>query len=167
MGEAYGGICKKCGYSFTASLGVGFLFPVVYQDTVQKMKNGELGEFAKKFFEEHPDGAVDCENVVIKCKKCGSFDCAQDLSMYIPIKEREEKTGEWAVAVPAEGIDYVIGDDFDKYYEKYADYPHVCSECDGEAEVVKDFEKIFNSGKMKCPKCGGKFGFDGTIIMWD
>lgn len=43
MGEAYGGICKKCGYSFTASLGVGFLFPIVYQDTVQKMKCPKCG----------------------------------------------------------------------------------------------------------------------------
>lgn len=34
MGQGYECKCNKCGYSFGANLGVGFLFPMVYQKTV-------------------------------------------------------------------------------------------------------------------------------------
>ena len=41
MGQGYGCTCNKCGYSFSANLGVGFLFPMVYRETVGAMKKGE------------------------------------------------------------------------------------------------------------------------------
>ena len=53
MGQGYGCTCNKCGYSFSANLGVGFLFPIVYKETVDAMKKGEYGEQGKKFFDDH------------------------------------------------------------------------------------------------------------------
>lgn len=65
MGREIGCKCKSCGYETGVSFGVGFRFPAVYAETVKKMKEGYLGEFSKKFFEDHPDGAVNCENIAL------------------------------------------------------------------------------------------------------
>ena len=65
MGESVSYKCPKCGYSFIGPLGSGFLYPDVYFETVEKMKSGEFGEKAKQFFIDIPDGAVDCENVML------------------------------------------------------------------------------------------------------
>ena len=58
MGTGYTRKCPKCGFEFHSSTGVGFLFPKVYAETVQKAKEGELGEELKSFFAEHKDGAI-------------------------------------------------------------------------------------------------------------
>ena len=52
MGEIARYKCEKCGYRFSASLGLGRGFPHVYADTVAKMKSSELGKEAKRFFDE-------------------------------------------------------------------------------------------------------------------
>ncbi|MBQ3397640.1 MAG: hypothetical protein IJG51_01995 [Synergistaceae bacterium] len=51
MGEVVGYKCEKCGYRFDAYLGMCFGFLRIYNETVAKMKNGELGEEAKRFFD--------------------------------------------------------------------------------------------------------------------
>ena len=56
MGEGISCRCKKCGYTFSANLGVGFMFPKVYSETVSEMKKGTFGEIGKQFFEEYPHG---------------------------------------------------------------------------------------------------------------
>ena len=43
---------------FAANLGFGFLYPVAYCEAVTKMKEGNLGEQGKEFFEAFPDGAI-------------------------------------------------------------------------------------------------------------
>ena len=75
--------CPECGYSFDLMTGVGFLFPMIYAETVEKMKRGELGEAAKRFFDEHPDGTINCKNVVLRCENCGEYDSRESLAMYL------------------------------------------------------------------------------------
>lgn len=58
--------CKKCGYSFGAQVGVGMLYPKVYSETVEKMKEGQFGLQGKEFFEAFPNGAISCENIVVR-----------------------------------------------------------------------------------------------------
>ena len=41
MGSVHRISCKKCGYNISINDGIGFLFPVVYRETVTKMKNGQ------------------------------------------------------------------------------------------------------------------------------
>lgn len=38
MGSGFKIRCKKCDFNFTAYLGVGMLFPSVYQNTVSEIK---------------------------------------------------------------------------------------------------------------------------------
>lgn len=170
MGQGYGCTCNKCGYSFSANLGAGFLFPMVYKETVDAMKKGEYGEQGKKFFTEHPDGAIDCETVVARCKSCGEYGSVPNLTMYVPKKDydpaKAAPKGRWSVAFPFEGADYVSWSDLETYYDVYEKYDHRCPECGGSAEIVEDFEKELDSGNLACTKCDGKLEVT-DLIMWD
>ena len=83
--------CPQCGYEFGRSEGVGFMFPMVYQELVQKAKNGELGEEIKLFFSEHPDGAINADRTTLVCNECGNLSGDYDLTMYISNGEKREK----------------------------------------------------------------------------
>ena len=62
----------SCGYSFTPHLGVGFLFPQVYEEFVEMGKKGNLGPELQEFLTRHPEGAINAGNVVVKCQSCGA-----------------------------------------------------------------------------------------------
>ncbi|MBQ7220014.1 MAG: hypothetical protein IJS28_03440 [Synergistaceae bacterium] len=163
MGEGKGYICPECGYSFTAMLGIGMRFPYVYRETVSAMKHGELGEEAQKFFAEHPDGAVSCELVMMKCAGCGEYDCRKALTMYV-LKEgyaHEVPEGIWSTAMPHEGLDYVSPDEIKVSYTKYAEYPHKCEACGGDMQIVSD-----DAAKV-CPNCGHELEDEGIAMLWD
>lgn len=158
MGQGISVKCNKCGYSFDACTGVGMLFPSVYQENVEKMKRGELGQEGKEFFEKYPNGVINSEQAVAKCRKCGNYDIVDDLTMYKP------KEG---VKVPDE-VAYIFEDDIKEAYEKYMDYPHVCSKCGGHTKVYKSFAKKAMKGELSCPKCDGFMMMDfSQMVMWD
>lgn len=164
MGQGFGVKCKKCGYGFDACLGFGMLFPDVYQENVKKMKSGELGEEAKKFFDEHPNGVINSEQVVAKCRNCGNYDVVDDLTMYVPKAGVMPLTEE-----QIKDIGYFVESDIKKSYVKFMDYPHKCSQCGGKSKVYKSFIKKAMKAELKCPKCEGAMGLDPErmIIMWD
>lgn len=84
--------CTKCGYMFVSRTGVGFLFPMVYSETEQKAKDGDLGNEVQEFFKEYPDGAIDAEDVTLCCDKCGDlFSARISPCMFLkPEKENSE-----------------------------------------------------------------------------
>lgn len=149
MGYGVRYTCPKCGFGFASSIGIGFLFPTVYQETLAKAKGGELGPEIKEFFEEHPDGAINAESVTLCCDECGNLVNGKDLGMYVPTKEMpvSNENSCWSVAAPQRGISCVAKWDLDEYYEKYADYPHICEKCKGHMHIVKESETLI------CPKC--------------
>lgn len=55
MGRGFIGECPDCDFKIFANYGAGFSYPQVYSDTIENIKNGELGEEIKAFFEEHGD----------------------------------------------------------------------------------------------------------------
>ena len=162
MGKGYTKTCKKCGYSFTCYEGVGFLFPKVYAETVEKAKAGKLGKVMKSFFEEHPDGAINAENVALCCDNCGNIKRGKDPTMYIPKGKvpKRPKNQRWCVAFPNPPQDYVMSSELDKYYEKYADYRHRCGKCKCKMHVVKDEETLL------CPNCRKPFEIS-EVLRWD
>ena len=109
MGSGFGIICKHCNYEFRPYLGVGRLFPAVYNENVNRMKKGELGPEAKQFFIDHPDGVINSESVVAKCRRCGNYDEVDNLTMYIP-KEGEEMP---------DVSDGIYENDIPEFYEKF------------------------------------------------
>ena len=62
-------VCEKCGYEFEADVGVGFLYPKVYVETIDAMKEGRFGQQGKEFLEAFPNGAISCENIVVMIVK--------------------------------------------------------------------------------------------------
>ena len=75
------GIAKE---RFSAMTGIGRLFPKIYEETVKKMRSGKYGDECKKFFKEHPDGAVNCEKELLICEECGVPKTEMNLSLYLP-----------------------------------------------------------------------------------
>lgn len=162
MGMGYELKCQKCDYTFYQSEGVGFLFPMVYAETVQQAKNGELGEEIQNFFKEHDDGAIDAGNVTLCCDKCGALKTDMDLTMFVPKdnKPSQIEHGRWTVGMPFEGAEYVCDSDLSEYYNEYMKYPHKCDECGGSMHIVKRGEPL------KCPKCKKDLKVVG-FINWD
>lgn len=161
MGNAYTKKCCKCDYIFHASDGVGFLFPKVYDETLEKAKSGELGQELKAFLEEHEDGAIDASMSVFRCNNCGELANYINLTMYIPKNNTtNEENGMWSISFPFKGGDYVMPWDLKLYYTEYAKYPHKCEKCGMDMTVVEDDENIL------CPKCKNPLE-DFELILWD
>ena len=165
--------CPECGYGFDGITGVGFAFPMIYAETVGKMKRGELGDIAKHFFDEHPDGAINCENVVMRCENCGEYDSRESLAMYV-LKEgftHEIPGGIWSVSAPFEGSDYVDSDELEACYSLYAEYPHKCKKCGGDMRVAEIFsEDEYRNETVKhnpiCPHCKTEMK-EYMVFCWD
>ena len=170
MGTGYVCKCNKCGFSIEANLGVGFMFPRVYQTAVERMKSGEYGEQGKKFFKEHPDGAISCETVVAKCLSCGDCGPVPDFTMYVPKPdynpEKAEHEDDYSVFPSLREEEYVSWLDLEEHYDEYEKFDHRCPECGGKAEIIPDFEKQLEEGTLGCPKCDGLMEIE-DIIKWD
>ena len=166
MGQGYVFKCK-CGYSFEPWLGVGIMFPMQYQELKEAAIKGDLGKEIKDFFAEHPEGAIDADTVVARCRKCGKYECVSNLSMYFPKDNTKKKEkGRWSVAMPFEGEDYVAPWDLQESYELYAKYPHKCEACGGDMDIISE-EDLEQNGLI-CPICGKPIKYDpDDVIMWD
>ena len=170
MGQGNEYRCEECGYSMTAAYGAGMMYPTVYRETIEKGRAGKLGEKLKTFLAEHPEGAVNCGNSMIRCTKCGSIESEQNLSMYLP-KDGDpvpEEKGIWSVAMPQEDIAFVCPWDLPGHYRLYARYPHRCSKCGGKARVISErkLDEGVADGTVRCPRCGGRLRSMG-MILWD
>lgn len=129
MGTGISLRCRKCGYEFSANLGVGFMFPLLYQQVMDAAGKGEVRQKVQSFVEEHPDGALDCDSVVLQCTDCGNLSCGPDLTMYVPGNNTPTRSvGNWPAARRRERTSYVVPWDLDKY-ELFGYYDHRCGKC--------------------------------------
>ena len=162
MGSGYKKTCKKCGFEFNSFTGVGYMYPSVYTETVQKAKDGELGKELQNFFNEHADGAIDTKNVILCCEKCGHLDNDMDLTMYIPKTKKTiiNTQGKWSIAMPFKDTYYASWLDLKDYYKEFAKYPHRCEKCGGKMKILKE------NAKLKCPKCKVTLNTEKSIL-WD
>ncbi len=162
MGSGYTKTCPKCGFGYHSSTGVGFMFPMVYVETVQKAKSGELGKELQEFFKEHKDGAINAEYVDLCCENCGHLTGNMDLTMFVPNEKKPKKIkhGRWTVGMSFEDVDYVDSSDLEEFYTEYAKYPHKCEKCGGRMKILA------NHAEMLCPEC--KVPLEITnFICWD
>lgn len=115
------------------------------------MIKGEFGSQAKEFFEKYPDGTVDCENVVVSCKRCKKYSAVPRLFLYKPKPSyKGKKRVSW---------------DLDTYYDLGEKYIHTC-DCGEVLEIIENVEEKAVSGDLPCLKCGGIMTLN-NIIMWD
>lgn len=165
MGRGYIYSCEKCKKSVYLSMGVGFLYPKIYQKTVEDTKAGAYGELGKLFFEMYPDGALDVEENVFRCKDCGEYRNLPRLSMYIPKEgyKHEAPKGKWSTAMPWYGEDYILPRELDEDYEFIGEYDHKCK-CGGDMEQLSIDEYLFD--EIICSKCKIKMECC-SIENWD
>ncbi len=148
MGAGLQKKCPKCGYTIDFSEGVGFLYPTIYDETVQKAKDGELGEDLQTFFKEHEDGMINAENVTLCCEDCGYLTMDKDLTMYVPGDAKDVEGDKYIpMLIPSN-------------YEVYSRYTHKCEKCDGKMKRVSMYDQLL------CPKCKTPLE-DEMEIMWD
>lgn len=155
MGNGYKIKCKKCGYDYRAMLGVGMLFPSLYEKTVSEIKEGKYGEDYKKFFEDNPDAAVNCEAVLAVCEQCGNFSTVNDLSLYVPKKSDDAGMN----------VGYVMAEELESDYKKCRSYPHKCF-CGGSLKVIDMLDEL-SKNAVRCPKCKGEMQLTDDFMMWD
>ena len=185
MGSGRGFFCTHCNYKVAARWGKGFRYPLVYQETIQGMKEGRYGNVAKAFLDEHPDGAVNAEKTLAKCEKCGKYDNVQDLTMFIPKEGYIHKVNPdqiWSTSAHFKDFDYVNSFDLESHYTEFKKYPHKCKYCGGAMVIIPFYSyKINPKGRgvdeiskqiastikeIDCPICGEKM-IALEFIDWD
>ena len=169
MGQNISLKCSCCDYEIGISLGVGFFFPMLYEETIKEIKEGKLGKTLYRFLEEHPDGAVDCERAVLQCDTCGALKQGMNFSMYIPKPGFVQSPhSEWSGAFPCEGLSYVAKSDLKESYNLYQHYPHRCPRCRKRmiAMNTEEFMDKLNNQELLCPDCKSKLEM-ADMIMWD
>ena len=165
MGIGHSFYCEKCDHSYRVSDGVGFLFPMVYEETIRDGRAGKLGEEIKTFLEEHPDGALDAGNGAYRCNNCGNLQSEKVLTMYLPkdgLRLDAKDKGRWSVAYEGEGNEYVAPSELKEGYKFYKIHPHYCEQCGNRMKRLT--EKEIKAG-IRCPSCGEMM--KEGIIFWD
>lgn len=153
MGMGFTFKCSKCGYELQASMGGGFFLPRETEETIMDMKSGKYGETAKVFFEENPDGTVDCRYELFRCKKCGSLKVDMALDLY----KRKEGVPE---------SEYLFPDK--DHFCKSMKLDHICERCGskmGKQNEDRFLKKVFD-GKIRCPDCDGYLELS-DFYNWD
>ena len=162
MGTGHAITCKKCGTEYSIMTGIGFMFPTVYKETVDKIRSGEFGEELKELFLNDNGLAVDCEEDLFVCK-CGHWKTEINLDVYEPLNEdiRKRYTND-------------LGNMFAMRYELKHDFKqvrhqkHICDKCGKEMKQIKYPDSYVRRYGLSCPECGEKNTADPRgMIFWD
>lgn len=167
MGTGYALHCPECNYWTSFLLGIGFAYPLVYAETQEKGKHGELGEDIKEFFAEHPDGVIDSVPAIFYCENCKRYNAAPSLKMYIPDETklpRKKPDGAWSVAMPFHETDYVFPGGFEANFVFFKEHTHTCEICEGRMKFVANEVDI---EKLRCPRCKDRFLIVEEYLNWD
>lgn len=165
MGTGYGFKCSKCGKEYCADVGIGFLFPKVYKETLVDVKSGKYGEEWKSIALSEEFVAVDAESYLYACK-CGYWEAVPGLSLYAPNdieKLKKKKYGEKTVEQWGE-VPYVMGLDLKQNYHLLKSRVHKCKKC---GDVMHDATQE-EKDNLQCPYCGGAPSKeDQELYRWD
>ena len=156
MGFGYNFKCNECGHEYGYGIGVGFMFPKVYMDLLEDVKDGEYGEEWRELATNTPYVAIDAEERLYVCRKCGYWLTDAGLTLYAPADvealKAETKDTPWAVGFAYPNVPYVDSEDIRKYYRVLKKYIHKCPKCDSRMRRAR-YEELDN---LPCPECGGK-----------
>lgn len=165
MGQGYNFKCKDCGFSTSASLGIGFLYPNVCDEILGKMKAGDFGEEIKEAANTIPGVAVHNKSAVFICDKCRSWRVDDLIELCVPIKDVNTENRRFSVANEAANlVTYVMDCDVGDTFEVLHRVEHTCNCCNNKMRPVK--ESRISLLKLKCPKCQKKIDI-GESYCWD
>ncbi len=140
MGIGIGLKCPKCSFHKHYSLGSGFLLPVVHDEVVEKIKDGEYGIEWQEYFEAHPEAVVNVNLALYHCPLCNAIVDDYNLDLYNATNSTSA----------ANGTRPSWGDGGEREFVKH--YTHLCPICDGEMQEV---DWIMQE-TLPCPRCGEK-----------
>ena len=171
MGIGYEFTCEKCGHTYDVMLGSGFLLPSVYEEAIEDIREGKMGEEYREILLENPWAAVDCENELYKCR-CGNWSVEQCNDLYLP-KDPEavrkmkygEKTAEELGELP-----YVMQWELKENFTLARQREHRCKKCGREMRKILRPEAYVRRYGLPCPKCGEKNRFvlgETPVMYWD
>ena len=155
MGMGFNFICEKCGREYGYGVGIGFMFPRAYEELIKKVKKGKYGKEWKDIANNTENVAIDAEEYLYVCPKCGSWKAEEGLSLYIP-KETKEPKGDtnnepWAIGFDYSNASYVTSWDLKEHYKLLKSYIHKCPKCKTRMHKASS-DELYN---VPCPKCGG------------
>jgi len=165
MGSGFEFKCSKCGKEYSIHTGVGFLYLRVYEETLKDVKEGKYGEEWKTLALSEEYVAVDAEDYLYVCKKCGHWKVEPGLSLYAPKNVAELKKREYGIKTVEEwgAVPYVMSCDFGDDYQILKRRIHKCDMCGGVMHKATESEEC----NLPCPYCGGAPEEDHNIILWD
>lgn len=156
MGQGYMLECEN-GHRLDYHLGIGMLYPVVYEETINDINAGKYGEDLKDYFQQHPGAAINASRSLYVCTKCHHPHEALNLDLYC--RKGDAKSEEcWCYWCDDKGYDFIRS------------YDHRCPDCGTSMILLEDdTEKIEENDSIQtlCPECNApmQFGFSG--LMWD
>lgn len=165
--EHYGYLfhCKHCGFKDDILVGAGMLFPIIYDEIVEKIKSGFYGEKWQTLFTTNKKTIVDGTLSFYTCSSCGHYASEYNLGLYVLkdglIDEEIQRAGQ---DPQVEEMKYVYLYSMlwpIQYYRKIGSYVHRCPSCNKRMHVggYKD--------KPVCPKCGKHGNIEKSSIIWD
>ena len=156
--------CQKCGKEYRVMRGVGMMFPLTYERTMEAIKEGRYGEQWKQIVTETSYAAVNAEKEVYLCSSCGSWRTERNLSLYRPNDPEQIRTKQYGIKTVEEwgDVPYVDRDDLKRDYKLIKAFPHKCGKCGKRMRKAKEAE----IKKLPCPRCGTVNSSNG-ILLWD
>ena len=155
------------GYGFTVTckcqekgmnMGVGMLFPHVYEETTRDAKAGKFGDDVRDALNENEGAVIDASNRMYRCANCGDVECMQCLNVYKPKNTVSNVDSDAA----ASENNCVIPSEHPEQYELIKEFTHYCPVCQ---RVMDDMTDV-NITDMKCSRCGQNYQVDDSIL-WD
>ena len=163
MGFGYSFTCKNCGERYDVDVGIGMLYPSVYEEEYAKVASGACGADRQELLRSNPYAAIDAEQVVYICDKCNCWVQEADYTVYVPkdvdqLKEIStwgefEKESEYGVL--CNGYSKAFYRVLKRYYRK-------CDKCGQRMRKASNAEL----SNLPCPKCGTRNEAEGAIL-WD
>ena len=153
-------------------LGVGMMHPMVYQETMNKIRSGKHGSEMQDLVKSRRFIAADVEMYAYWCDGCGWIDSLMALDLYEPKdveKVRKRVVNRWSAGdeknkqsvEEAGDLPYFTVPDED--YQLLKEYKHVCPKC---GKVMRKIDAA-DLEKKGCPKCGEKYKVEDSFILWD
>lgn len=157
MGHGISVICNDCGKKEYLTVGIGFMYPDIFQDTLEEIKQGKHGNEWQSLCNSSEYVAVDAERYFFLCSKCNHWDLGLGMDLYKPNDPdeiRKEKYGdktveEWGY------MPYWTREQKENKYTLLKKYIHVCPNCNIEMERYDKIPENITE-LIRCEYCGGK-----------
>lgn len=152
MGSSMSFYCDHCHYSEDLLLGVGYRFPMEYEEITKNICEGKYGTAWKDLFLSKSRVAVNAEREAYFCPNCGKWENDYNLSLYEPKESAEED---------AARSNYVCPWELRGKWKMMRLFVHKCPDCNKRMRYAR-----MNDSPV-CPKCGQQGEFDAGTIFWD